>query len=73
MKPSRPTSNGRHALSGSSLRRLSANMAEKPAMPIGVIVASAPPQTMTSTSPLRSHSTASPIECALEAQALVWQ
>jgi hypothetical protein len=53
------------------LRRLSANIAEKPAMPMGVIVASAPPQTITSTLPRRSHSTASPIEWALEAQALV--
>ena len=47
-KPSRPLSQGRLARSGSSLRRLSANIALKPAMPIGVMVASAPPAIITS-------------------------
>ena len=46
-------------------------MALKPPMPIGVMVASAPPAIITSASPRCIQRTASPIACALEEQALV--
>ncbi len=48
-------------------------MASKPPMPTGVIVASAPPATMTSHLPRRIHSTASPMAWAPLEQALVVQ
>ena len=72
-KPSRPLSNGRLAWAGSSLRLESANIASKPPMPTGVIVASAPPATITSHLPRRIHSVASPMACAPLEQALVVQ
>src|SRR5207247_10251714 len=50
-KPSRSRSNGREARSGSSLRVLSAFMAENPARPIATIEASDPPARKTSASP----------------------
>eukprot|EP00955_Chlamydomonas_euryale_P111642 366082-Chlamydomonas_euryale.AAC.10 len=53
-KPSRPSSHGRDALVGSSLRPdESARHATKPPSPAGITGASAPPTTMTSASPLR--------------------
>ena len=57
----------------STLRdRLKANIAENPAMPMGEIVASAPPASMTSASPRCISRSASPNAWALEEQALVW-
>src|SRR5206468_10522266 len=50
-KPSRSRSNGREARSGSSLRRLSAFIAENPANPIGTMQASEPPARKISASP----------------------
>src|ERR1044071_8891710 len=50
-KPSRSRSKGRDARSGSSLRVLSAFMAEKPARPMGMIEASEPPARKISASP----------------------
>src|SRR5947208_15962198 len=49
--PSRSRSNGREALSGSSLRMLSAFIAENPARPIATIEASEPPARKISASP----------------------
>src|SRR5881227_2760586 len=49
--PSRSRSNGREARSGSSLRVLSAFMAENPARPIATIEASDPPARKISASP----------------------
>ena len=46
--PSRSLSQGREAFCGSSLRRLSARMAEKPPIASGVTTASVPPQIITS-------------------------
>ena len=46
-KPSRSLSNGREACLGSSLRVLMARMAQKPPMPMGTMVASAPPANIT--------------------------
>ena len=61
-KPSRSRSNGREAFSGESLKLVeSALQAEKPAMPIRLIVASQPPATMTSASPSAIRRDASPI------------
>src|SRR6478735_1970973 len=71
-KPSRPTSHGRLARSGSSFRRLRANMAENPEMPMPAMVASAPPAIMTSARPYWIQRMASPSACALDEQALVW-
>ena len=64
MKPSRSRSNGRQARSGSSLRVDSARIAAKPPTPMGVMAASDPPATMTSASPRRMNSKASPMACA---------
>src|SRR5205085_3671330 len=50
-KPSRSRSNGLDARSGSSLRVLSAFIAENPARPIGTIDASDPPARKMSASP----------------------
>src|SRR5438132_10638759 len=50
-KPSRSRSNGLEARPGSSLRVLSALMAEKPARPIATIEASEPPARKISASP----------------------
>src|SRR5260370_16217233 len=50
-KPSRSRSNGRDARSGSSLRVLSAFMAENPAKPIATTEASEPPARKISASP----------------------
>ena len=69
-KPSRPRSNGRQAFSGSSLRSLVALIWQKAPMVSGVIVASDPPASMATASPRLMISDASPIPCALEAQAL---
>jgi len=48
-------------------------MASNPEMPTGVMVASAPPATMTSHLPRRIHSAASPMACAPLEHALVVQ
>ena len=48
--PSRPVSKGRDAFSGSSFRVLMALMLLNPAIPIGRMVASAPPQMKASAS-----------------------
>ena len=64
---------GRLARVGSSFRRESAYMALKPPMPSPMIVASAPPASMSGVLPRRIHSNASPIEWALEEHALVLQ
>ncbi len=50
-KPSRSLSNGREAFSGASLRSERARAAVKPLMPSSVMVASAPPVIIMSTSP----------------------
>src|SRR5690606_21128453 len=50
-KPSRSTSQGREAFSGSSLRVDSAFMAQKPPSEVGVVANSAPPAIITSASP----------------------
>src|SRR4029077_4561835 len=62
MKPSRSLSNGRLAFSGSSLRKLKAFIAEKPATPSGGIVASHPPARKISASPYLIGRQASPSE-----------
>ena len=62
-KPSRSLSHGRLAVAGSSLRVDSARAAQKPPMPSGETVDSAPPATITSASPYSMMRTASPIEC----------
>ena len=59
-KPSRSLSNGREAWAGSSLRVLRAFMAQKPPMPMGTMVASAPPANMTCASPILMVRQASP-------------
>ena len=63
-KPSRALSNGRLARVGSSLRVDSARIAANPPTLIGVIDASDPPAIITSASPRRMISNASPIACA---------
>src|SRR5579864_1634867 len=63
-KPSRSRSKGRLARVGSSLRVDSARIAAKPPTPMGVMAASEPPAIMTSASPRRMISHASPIACA---------
>jgi hypothetical protein len=68
-KPSRVASNGREAVSGSSFRSESARMFAKPPIDIGVTAASAPPVIMRSASPYWIARYASPIACALVAQA----
>ncbi len=68
-KPSRVASNGRDAVSGESLRSDSAFMFAKPPIAIGVTVASDPPVMTTSASPYWMVRNASPIACALVAQA----
>ena len=68
-KPSRVASNGRDAVSGSSLRSDSACMLAKPPIAIGVTVASEPPVIMTSASPYWMVRNASPIAWALVAHA----
>ena len=67
--PSRVASKGREAVSGLSLRSESAFMLAKPPIAIGVTVASAPPVIMMSASPYWMERNASPIACALVAQA----
>src|SRR5436853_7710417 len=69
-KPSRSRSNGREARSGSSLRLLSAFMAENPARPIGQIAASDPPARKISASPNLIMRQDSPIALAEVAQAV---
>ena len=61
-KPSRPLSYGRLAFSGASLRSESARAAQKPPMPSGVMVASAPPVIITSAIPRSMSMSASPME-----------
>ena len=68
-KPSRSLSNGREACLGSSLRVLMAFMAQKPPMPIGTMVASAPPASMTLASPILIVRQASPMAWLAVAQA----
>ena len=69
-KPSRSLSNGRLACAGSSLRVDSARIAAKPPTPIGVMAASEPPAIITSASPRRMISKASPMACAEAEQAV---
>ena len=68
-KPSRSTSQGRDARSGSSLRRLIACIWAKQAMGIGWMQASVPPTTTTSARPSRIMSRPSEIASLLDAQA----
>ena len=68
-KPSRSRSKGRLACSGSSLRVDIAFMDAKPAMVMGVMVASAPPASIMSASPWRMWRAASPMAWADEAHA----
>jgi len=58
--PSRPRSNGREAAAGSSLRVESARIAAKPATSGSEMTASADPASITSASPRRMISHASP-------------
>ena len=69
-KPSRSRSNGREALVGSSLRVHSAVSRLKPVTPNGWIMLCVPPESITSASPRRMISTASPIAWLLAAQAV---
>ncbi len=69
--PSRPSSNGRLAFSGSSFRTERARRAVKPATPSGVTAASEPPARAASQPPRWIHLKASPMACAPEEQALV--
>ena len=69
-KPSRSPSNGRDARTGSSLRRDSARIAPKPAMPTGHTAASVPPQSITSARPSRIESRPSPMAMFDAAQAV---
>ena len=70
-KPSRPSSQGREAACGLSLKAVeSARAAQKPAMPISHTAASAPPATMTSASPSAIRRAASPTACTPVAQAV---
>ena len=71
--PSRSASNGRLAASGSSFRRESARIAEKPAIPTRVIGASVPPQSITSARPRRIASSPSPIAMFEAAHAVHWE
>ena len=68
-KPSRSLSNGRDAVSGSSLVERAVRAA-KPAIPSGVIADSVPPATITSASPYWIERNASPIEFVPVAQAV---
>ena len=70
MKPSRSWSNGRLARSGSSFLVDNARSAPNPPMPIGVMAASDPPAIMTSATPRRMISNASPMACAEAEQAV---
>ncbi|CAB5624521.1 Uncharacterised protein [Pseudomonas aeruginosa] len=70
-KPSRAWSKGREARSGLSLKSLDrARAAAKPARLTRWTVASAPPQSATSTSPARIIRAASPMACTPAAQAV---
>src|SRR5437588_10299095 len=69
-KPFRFASQGREAFPGSSLRCDSARMAANPPTLMGVMAASAPPQIIASASPRWIILNESPIECALEVQAV---
>ena len=68
--PSRSLSNGREAFVGSSLRVLSAVSRLKPVTPNGWIMLCVPPESMTSASPRRMISVASPMAWLLAAQAV---
>ncbi len=68
-KPSRSLSNGREACCGSSLRVLMARMAQNPPMPMGTMVASAPPAKMALASPILMVRQASPMAWVEVAQA----
>ena len=68
-KPSRSTSQGRDARSGSSLRRLMACIWAKQAIGSGWMTPSVPPTTTTSARPSRIMSMPSAIDSLLEAQA----
>ena len=67
--PSRVLSNGRDAVSGASFRSERAFMFAKPPIAIGVTVASDPPVMTMSASPYWIVRNASPMACALVAQA----
>ena len=68
-KPSRSLSNGREALCGSSFRRDRACIALNAPIATLMTPASLPPASITSAWPRRIVSAASPIACALDAQA----
>src|ERR1700753_100170 len=70
MNPSRSRSNGRLARVGSSLRVESAVSRLKPVTPKGWIMLCVPPESITSASPRRRISTASPMACELAAAAV---
>src|SRR5829696_10293367 len=70
MNPSRSLSNGRLALSGSSLRVDIARIAAKPPTLIGVIAASDPPAIIATASPRLMISYDSPTACADAEQAV---
>ncbi len=57
---------------GSSLRRESARIASKPAIPTRVTGASVPPANITSARPIRIASTASPMAMFAAAHAVHW-
>ena len=69
-KPSRSRSKGREARAGSSFRVLRAVSRLKPVTPKGWIMVCVPPASITSASPRRMISTASPIAWLLAAQAV---
>jgi hypothetical protein len=71
MKPSRPSSNGRLAPAGSSLRVEMARIAANAPIVASKTGASQPPASMTSASPRRIISVPSPIAWPEDAQALV--
>src|SRR5215475_5980155 len=64
INPSRSASNGRLAVAGSSFRVDSAFIDAKPPTPIGVMVASVPPQIIMSAAPRSIILKESPIACA---------
>src|SRR5690606_19833897 len=69
-KPSRPVSQGRLAVAGSSLRVDSAFAEEKPPIANGVTVDSAPPQTIMSASPYSIMRADRPMACKPVVQAV---
>src|SRR5439155_26683830 len=70
IRQSRPASHGRQARAGSSLRVESAFMEANPPMPIGVLVASVPPQIIISAAPRSIILNESPMAWAEAEQAV---